>query len=57
MMMGALSARALLAMAFLGAFILGAVTIIRADWVSVGVLTVYCVATICPITLLEMRRK
>lgn len=57
MMMAALSLRALLAVAFLGAFILGGVTIWRADSMSAIVLTIYCTATIVPITLLEMRRK
>lgn len=56
MMMQALSARALLAMSFFGAFVLGGVVIFRADWLSVAALVVYSVATILPVTLIELRK-
>lgn len=57
LMGAALSARALLAVAFLGAFILTGAVVFRQSWPALIALCVYCAATVGPVTLIELSRK
>lgn len=53
----ALSARALLAVAFVGAFLLTGAVVWRGSIPALVALGVYCLATVGPITLIELNRK
>lgn len=53
----ALSARALLFVALIGAFILGLSAMIKGGWMSLAVLIAYSLFTVIPIAYLEVRRR
>lgn len=57
LMGAALSARALLAVAFAGAFVLSILAVWRGSLVALATVVVYALATIGPIVILELNRK
>lgn len=57
MLIKALSVRALLAMALVGAFIIGVFAMAKGDAMSLWTLGVYAAVTVIPVALLEMRRR
>jgi hypothetical protein len=53
----AVSARALLALALFGAFILGLIAMFRGDLMSLVIMGIYSTVTIGPVTILEIRKR
>ena len=52
-----LAPRAVLAPALVGAFVLAVISMLRADWPAFATLAAYCVLTIIPIVVLELRKN
>jgi hypothetical protein len=53
----ALSARALLLLSLIGAFVLACMAMTRGDNYGLAVLIAFCVLTVIPVTALEIRRR
>jgi hypothetical protein len=53
----ALSARALLFLALVGAFVIGVFAMINRDWMSLAILATYAGLTVIPVVWLEIQKR
>lgn len=53
----ALSARALLLLALIGAFTIGFMAMLKGNWMALAILAVYAVLTVIPMVVLEIRKR
>jgi hypothetical protein len=53
----ALSARALLLVALIGAFVIGVFAVMQHDWLSIVTLGVYAALTVLPVAWLEQHKR